>query len=84
MRKRTSKTLTEKDAAIIKGMRLRGDANHRIAAWFDVNQGRIAEINTGQHFRWVQPVPPEELPPPGPYKAIPVGEAFDSQQSLGL
>lgn len=35
-------SLTGTDAAIIKGMLLRGDRQHDIAAWFGVNGGRIA------------------------------------------
>jgi hypothetical protein len=44
-------SLTEADAALVKGMLARGDRQHDIAAWFGVNGGRIAEISTGQKFR---------------------------------
>lgn len=59
--------LTERDAAIVKGMLARRDRQHDIAAWFGVNGGRIAEIATGQKFRSVAAVPTANLPPPGPY-----------------
>jgi hypothetical protein len=59
--------LTAADAAQAKGMLLRGDRQHDIAAWFGVNGGRIAEIATGLTFRDVGPAPAEDLPPPGPY-----------------
>ena len=36
--------LVEADAAIVKGMLLRGDRQHDVAAWFGVSAGRIAEI----------------------------------------
>jgi hypothetical protein len=60
-------TLTEADAAIVKGMLARGDRQHDIAAWFGVNGGRIGEIATGSRFSTVAAAPNEELPPPGPY-----------------
>jgi len=60
-------TLSNADAAIVKGMLIRGDRQHDIAAWFGVNAGRIAEISTGARFSWVKAAPTEALPPPGPY-----------------
>ncbi len=72
MRQRSSPsgiTLNATDAALVKGMRLRGDRQHDIAAWFGVNPGRIAEITTGENFAHVQAASPEDLPPPGPYPA---------------
>jgi len=59
--------LTEEDAAIVKGMLLRGDRQHDIAAWFGVNGGRVGEISTGAKFPEVRPADYDELPPPGPY-----------------
>ena len=59
--------LTERDAAIVKGMLARGDRQHDIAAWFGVNGGRVAEIATGQKFRAIAPADAVNLPPPGPY-----------------
>lgn len=61
--------LSENDAAIVKGMLLRGDRQHDIAAWFGVNGGRIAEIATGFRFTLVEQASVDELPPPGPYPA---------------
>jgi hypothetical protein len=60
-------TLTEEDAAIVKGMLTRGDRQHDIAAWFGVNGGRIGEIATCAKFASVEPAPSQLLPPPGPY-----------------
>ena len=62
-------SLTESDAAIVKGMLFRGDRQHDIAAWFGVNAGRIAEIATGFRFARVEPAPIDKLPPSGPYPA---------------
>ncbi len=59
--------LTSTDAAQVKGMLLRGDRQHDIAAWFGVNGGRIAEIASGRAFPWVEPEDGSRLPPPGPY-----------------
>lgn len=60
-------SLSEADAAIVKGMIARGDICHEVSHWFGVNPGRIAEIATGQTFRDVAAAPDDELPPPGPY-----------------
>jgi hypothetical protein len=71
-------SLTEKDIAIAKGMLLRGDDQHHIAALFGENAGRIAEISNGmkppngeihrvERGRDINPAPADELPPPGPY-----------------
>ena len=59
-------SLTEDDAAIVKGMLARGDRQHDIAAWFGVNGGRIAEVATGARFPNVA-TQTSDLPPPGPY-----------------
>ena len=59
--------LSERDAAIVKGMLARGDRQHDIAAWFGVNGGRIAEIATRRKFRAVAPEEGAILPSPGPY-----------------
>lgn len=59
-------TLTETDAALVKGMLRRGDRQHDIAAWFGVNGGRIAEIATSDRYGSVPPAKDELLPPPGP------------------
>jgi hypothetical protein len=70
MRKRAPSSgvaLTDADAAVVKGMLLRGDRQHDIAAWFGVNGGRVAEIATGSKFGSVSPSLMVKLPPPGPY-----------------
>ncbi len=60
-------SLTEVDASIAKGMLLRGDRQHDIAAWFGVNGGRIGDISTGAKFPSVVAASEHILPPPGPY-----------------
>ncbi len=47
--------LTPKDVSLIKARLLRGDFQHRIAADYDLNQGRISEIATGKRFPDIQP-----------------------------
>jgi hypothetical protein len=65
------------DVAIIKGMLKRGDRQSDIAAYFGVNGGRIAEINTGERHHDVTAAPLDDsLPPPGPYViGLPMAEA---------
>jgi hypothetical protein len=48
------------------GMIARDDRDHDIAAWFGVNQGRIAEVKDGSKFGTVQAAPTSSLPPKGP------------------
>lgn len=60
--------LSEKDAGIVKGMALRGDRKHDIAAWFGVNQGRVSEVLNGTLHSKSQPVT-TRLPPVGPYNS---------------
>lgn len=60
-------TLTAQDAALIRGMIERGDRHHDIAAFFGVNQGRIAEVKDRKRFAAIVPADHEELPPKGPY-----------------
>ncbi len=59
--------LTERDAALIRGMIDRGDRHHDIAAFFGVNQGRIAEIKMGVRLPGVPAADSQDLPPKGPY-----------------
>jgi hypothetical protein len=47
--------LTPEQVSIIKARLRRGDFQHRIAADFDLNQGRISEIATGKRFPEVPP-----------------------------
>ena len=60
--------LNHRETRIVRGMLLRGDRQHDIAAYFGVNAGRIAEIATG-NFTYLnaQPLEENKLPPPGPY-----------------
>ena len=69
MNNRFGKSLTDADAAAIKGMLMRGDRQSDIAAYFSVNGGRISEINTGKTFSLVVPLVSDLLPPAGPYLA---------------
>ncbi len=47
--------LTPEQVSTIKARLARGDYQHRIAADFDLNQGRISEIATGKRFADVPP-----------------------------
>ena len=58
-------SLTKSDARLILGMDVRGDRNHDIAAWFGVNQGRIAEVKNGD-YGTLEVAPASDLPPSGP------------------
>lgn len=53
------------DIPVVLGMVLRDDRDHDIAAWFGVNQGRIAEAKDGRHAG-VSAAPAASLPPKGP------------------
>lgn len=57
-------SLYKSDARIVLGMVARGDRDHDIAAWFGVNQGRIAEVKAGE-FGDLEAAPAQELPPSG-------------------
>ena len=56
--------LKRTDIPTVFGMQARGDREHDIAAWFGVNQGRVAEAKDG---RWdgVAAAPSNSLPPRG-------------------
>ena len=56
--------LDRDDVAIVLGMQARGDRDHDIAAWFGVNQGRIAEAKEGK-FGLAAAAPACQLPPKG-------------------
>jgi hypothetical protein len=58
-------SLTNHDASIVLGMAARGDRDHDIAAWFGVNQGRIAEVKAGSHGS-ISAAMAKDLPPKGP------------------
>ena len=47
--------MTDLDIAVAKMLLRCGYAQHRIASLFDVNQGRIAEISTGERGGDIQP-----------------------------
>jgi hypothetical protein len=59
--------LTAQDAALIRGMIARGDRHHDVAAFFGVNQGRVAEVAQGIRFPGIQAADADDLPPKGPY-----------------
>jgi hypothetical protein len=59
-------TLVATDAPIILGMVAREDRDHDIAAWFGVNQGRIAEVKDGSKFGTPAAAHTSTLPPSGP------------------
>lgn len=50
--------LTPQDIGEIKYLLAQGELQHRIAARFDINSGRISEINTGKRFAHIPPAPP--------------------------
>ena len=54
------KGLTHHDVSIIKARLSRGEFQHRIAADYGLNQGRICEIATGKRFAQVRPATPSE------------------------
>ena len=64
--KASGHVLKRTDAPIIMGMVARGDRDHDIAAWFGVNQGRIAEVKDGTKFGTVAAASAADLPPKGP------------------
>lgn len=64
-KKASGYSLSAADIPTILGMNAREDRDHDIAAWFGVNQGRIAEAKEG---KWGNPTPAPQniLPPKGP------------------
>lgn len=62
----TSRHLTLSDAIEIWRRRSAGEAQHKIAAAYDVNQGRICEILSGRRFpaakRLAQNTHPDSVP----------------------
>lgn len=46
--KRVSRVLSFEEAVAVHGMIADGEIQSRIAAHFDVNGGRISEVNTGK------------------------------------
>jgi hypothetical protein len=58
--------ITYETAPIVKLALRRGYKQHDIAAYFQDNQGRVSETNTGK--RYVEAPVAEELPPDFPQK----------------
>ncbi len=56
-------SLKSADAPIVLGMIARGDRDHDIAAWFGVNQGRVADVKDGKKFSSATAAPGHQLPP---------------------
>jgi hypothetical protein len=66
--KRSGIVVHKADVPIILGMIMRNDRKHDIAAWFGLNQGRIAEVEDGTHGN-PPAAPAAQMPPvgsPGP------------------
>jgi hypothetical protein len=62
--RRSGITVRRADVPAILGMVARGDRKHDIAAWFGLNQGRIAEVEDGDYGS--PPMAPvDQLPPSG-------------------
>jgi len=57
--------ISHRDASIMIGMVARGDDQHDIAAWFGVNQGRIADALAGK-YGTTTAAAASDLPPKGP------------------
>jgi hypothetical protein len=74
--------LKRADAPIVMGMVARGDRDHDIAAWFGVNQGRIAEVKDGTKFGTVATAPATQLPQKGAPGIKGRRLREDSQQAL--
>lgn len=56
--------ITVEQAAVVKGLLMRGEKQHDIAAYFGENGGRIAEIAKGDRHPNVAPAPKNRLPTP--------------------
>lgn len=56
--------ITPEIVATIKRARQLGYKNHVIASYYWINQGRVAEVNTGQRGAGI--LPAESLPPDFP------------------
>lgn len=65
--------------AQVKAYLFLGHKQHEIAAHFNVNSGRIAEIAAGKMGRHIDPVPTQTLPPIG---AKPAPRFFTPKQTL--
>jgi hypothetical protein len=80
---RSGIVVTSADVPLILAMVARGDRKHDIAAWFGLNQGRIKDIEDGDHGS--PPLAPaDQLPPsgsPGP-KALDLRRAAARVEQL--
>ncbi|HEX3665767.1 MAG TPA: hypothetical protein VHU23_11100 [Rhizomicrobium sp.] len=56
--------LSTGDIPVVLAMQNRGDRDHDIAAWFGVNQGRVADAKKGKWGK-PKPAPAKDLPPKG-------------------
>jgi hypothetical protein len=61
---RSGITVQGGDVPVILGMVGRGDRRHDVAAWFGLNQGRIKEVENGDHGI-PSLAPATNLPPSG-------------------
>lgn len=61
--------LNDGEIAIVKGMLIRGDKQHDIAAYFGVNAGRVNDVKQGVKGPTIIAAAQDVLPPPGPYMA---------------
>lgn len=61
---RSGNTVNPADVPVIKGMIGKGDRKHDVAAWYGLNQGRIAEVEDGKHGSPLA-APSSSLPPEG-------------------
>ena len=59
-------SLSAVDVPIVLGMVLRGDRKHDVAAWFGVNQGRVADAENGKYGGSGAAASADVLPPKGP------------------
>lgn len=62
--RRSGITVTPQMVPVILAMSNRGDRRHDIGAWFGLNQGRIREVERGDHGL-PPPAPANQLPPAG-------------------
>lgn len=64
--------LTELEVAQIKGMYLRKDRQIDIAQWHNIAVAQVHRIIHGyrKEARRIEPAPPHQLPPPGPYQVV--------------
>lgn len=67
---------SEEDAALAKGMLLRGDLSEQVAIYFGKNYGRMKDLKTQERYARIAPAPLDKLPPPGPYNYKMLGAAM--------